>query len=139
MSPPEVTVIVPVFNEEAAIEEMATRLLGQTFGDFEAIFADGRSTDRTRELLHGLAQCDQRVRVVDNPGRIQSAGLNEALAVARGRLVVRLDGHSFPPDDYIERCVALLDETGAGVVGGRMDPMPSAGLYTDTVTVTVSY
>lgn len=117
---PEVSVLVPVLNEESGIAEMLDRLLAQSFPAMEVILADGGSTDRTQEIVAGYADRDQRVRVVDNPGRLQSAGLNRALAVARGSIVVRLDGHSFIGADYVARCVELLASTGADVVGGRM-------------------
>ena len=66
------------------------------------------------------------MRWVDNPGRLQGAGLNRALNASRGTVVVRLDGHSFVAPDYVERCVELLRSTGADVVGGRMVPRPGA-------------
>ena len=111
---------MPVLNEEAGIAEMLDRLLAQSFAAMEIILADGGSTDRTPEILASYSARDARVRVVDNPGRLQSAGLNRALDAARGRVLVRLDGHSFVGPDYVARCVELLASTGADVVGGRM-------------------
>ncbi len=111
---------MPVLNEEAGIAEMLDRLLAQSFAAMEIILADGGSTDRTPEILASYSARDPRVRVVDNPGRLQSAGLNRALDAARGRVLVRLDGHSFVGPDYVARCVELLASTGADVVGGRM-------------------
>lgn len=121
---PEVSCLVPVLNEEAGIEEMLDRLLGQSFPGMEVILADGGSTDATRRILDEVAARDPRVAWVDNPGRIQGAGLNRALAASRGRFLVRLDGHSFVAPDYVERCVDVLRATGADVVGGRMMPRP---------------
>lgn len=124
---PEVSCLVPVLNEEPAIGEMLERLLRQSFPAMEVILADGGSTDRTREILDEVAARNPRVRWVDNPGRLQGAGLNRALAAARGDVLVRLDGHSFVAPDYVERCVELLESTGADVVGGRMMPRPGTG------------
>ncbi len=126
-SPPVVSVLVPVLNEAAGIGEMSDRVLAQSFSAMEVIFADGGSTDRTREILAEHASRDPRIRVVDNPGRLQSAGLNRALRAARGSILVRLDGHSFIQPDYVARCVEVLAATGADVVGGRMVPRPGQG------------
>jgi GT2 family glycosyltransferase len=124
---PEVSCLVPVLNEASGIEEMLARLLRQSFPGMEVILADGGSTDGTREILDDVAQRDPRVRWVDNPGRLQGAGLNRALDASVGAILVRLDGHSFVAPDYVERCVALLRSTGADVVGGRMMPRPGSG------------
>ena len=64
----------------------------------------------------------RRVRVVDNPGRIQAAGLNRGLAIAQGEIIVRVDGHCALAEDYVELCVAALEQTGAAMVGGGMTP-----------------
>jgi GT2 family glycosyltransferase len=64
------------------------------------------------------------VRVVDNPARAIPSALNRAIEAAGGEIIVRLDAHSIPAPDYVERCVAAL-EAGAGEnVGGvwRIEP-----------------
>jgi len=93
----------------------------QTYGAIvEVVVADGRSSDRTREVAHEF----RFVHIVDNPSRIQATGLNRALATARGDIVVRVDGHCVLADDYVQRCVDALVTTGAVVVGGGMTPQP---------------
>ena len=87
----------------------------------EVLVADGHSTDRTC----AIAREHDRVTVVDNPGRIQSAGMNYALAKAHGEIVVRVDGHCVLEPDYVDRCVAALTDTGAAMVGGAMSPDPA--------------
>jgi glycosyltransferase involved in cell wall biosynthesis len=58
------------------------------------------------------------VRVIDNPGRIVSTGLNAAIRAARGDIIVRMDAHTQYAPDYLARCVQTLEETGADNVGG---------------------
>lgn len=117
---PVVSVLLPVLNEEAAIAEVLDRLMAQSCSAMEVIVADGGSDDRTPAILAEYASREPRLRVVANPGRLQSAGLNRAFEVSRGSVLVRLDGHSFVSEDYVARCVELLETTGADVVGGRM-------------------
>ena len=76
------------------------------------------SDDGTRELLARLAATGSRLRVIDNPVRIIPAGLNAAIRVARGRIIVRMDAHTEYAPDYLHHCVAVLSETGADNVGG---------------------
>ena len=56
--------------------------------------------------------------MIDNPDRVQAAGLNRILAEARGDVVVRMDVHCEYAPDYVEKCVATLERTGADDVGG---------------------
>src|SRR5437762_14297163 len=55
------------------------------FRSIEILVAEGRSTDRTAEVLACLAADDPRIRVVDNPDRLQAPGMNRLIAAARGR------------------------------------------------------
>lgn len=58
------------------------------------------------------------LRVIDNPGRIVSKGLNAAIRAARGMIIVRFDAHTEYAPDYVCRCIDLLQETQADNVGG---------------------
>jgi glycosyltransferase involved in cell wall biosynthesis len=116
-----VTVAIPTFNEEHHLRDTLESVGKQTYeGIVEVLVADGRSTDRTREVA---AEFDS-VRLIDNPQHIQAAGLNQALEAAKGDVIVRVDGHCVLADDYVERCVEALERTGAAMVGGGMTPQP---------------
>jgi GT2 family glycosyltransferase len=80
------------------------------------------SDDGTREILKRLGAENSRLRIVDNPGRIVSTGLNQAIKTATGTIIVRIDAHTEYAADYIRQCVAVLDETGADNVGGPWTP-----------------
>jgi succinoglycan biosynthesis protein ExoA len=108
---PEVdaSVLVPVLNEERYIRDTVRAMQGQRFdGELEFLFMDGRSEDRTKAILEELAEEDPRIRVFDNPGRTSTAGLNVGLREARGDYIVRMDAHTFYPEDYIARGVERL-------------------------------
>lgn len=121
MSPaPLVTVAVPCLDEVGYIEGCIEQLRAQDYpaDRFEIVVADGGSRDGTRALLSRLAAGEPRLRVIDNPARIQAAGLNAILAVARGEILVRADVHADYAPDYLRACVEVLAETGADNVGG---------------------
>ena len=117
---PLVTIAMPCFNEEHYIEACIESVQAQDYpGDrIEILVADGRSTDRTREVLGRLAGSDPRIRVIDNPDRLQSAGMNQLIAAARGDLVVRMDVHCEYAPSYVRSCVEVMQRTGADNVGG---------------------
>src|SRR5580693_7431774 len=117
------SVLVPVLNEERYIESSVTAMRRQRFpGELEFVFADGGSTDRTREILDELAHADPRVRVFANPGRSVSAGLNVCLSHARGRWALRMDAHTDYPDDYALLGVERLKRGGTRWVSGPQLP-----------------
>ncbi len=105
-----VSVLTPVLNEEdglqAVLEEM--RAQADPGGAIEFLFIDGRSTDRTRELLEAAAREDPRIRVLDNPKRLTNPALNIGLAAARGEFTARMDAHTHYPVTYLRTGVERL-------------------------------
>ncbi|MCC6551749.1 MAG: glycosyltransferase family 2 protein [Polyangiaceae bacterium] len=121
MSPaPFVTIAMPCLNEESYIEACLESVAAQDYprDRIEVLVADGGSTDRTREILARVSEADPRVRMIDNPERIQAAGMNHIIREARGDVVVRMDVHCEYASDYVRKCVEVLERTGADNVGG---------------------
>jgi cellulose synthase/poly-beta-1,6-N-acetylglucosamine synthase-like glycosyltransferase len=113
-------VVLPCLDEERHIEACLRGALGQDYpaDRMEIIVADGGSRDATRGIVRGIAEQDPRVTLVDNPGRLQSAGMNEAIKRARGEVIVRMDVHAEYAPDYVRKSVEVLERTGADNVGG---------------------
>jgi succinoglycan biosynthesis protein ExoA len=119
----DVSVLVPVLDEEQHIRQAADTMRAQRFdGDVEFLFVDGGSTDRTREILEELAAEDPRIRVLDNPRKITPVALNIALEAARGEVIARMDAHTHYPPDYLARGVDRLRRGGADHVSGPQLP-----------------
>ncbi len=115
---PDVSIIIPVRNEVDGITRTIDSCLRQTYrGSIEIVVADARSDDGTRALLDDLA-ASGKIIVVDNPSLTTPRGLNIAIEAASGAVIVRCDGHSVLPDDYVARSVRTLNDTNAANVGG---------------------
>ena len=118
---PAVSVILPVLNEEAHLEESILAILAQDYhGGFEVILAIGPSQDRTEEIAKTLAVKDARVKLVSNPTGKTAAALNLAVAASTNPVIVRVDGHAQIPQNYLSLAVEILKSTGAVNVGGVM-------------------
>ena len=117
---PLVTIAMPCLNEEGYIEDCLRSVAAQDYprDRIEILVADGGSTDGTRAILARLAEEDARIRMVDNPDRIQAAGMNHIIRQARGEVIVRMDVHCEYAQDYVRRCIEVLERTGADNVGG---------------------
>lgn len=123
---PFVTVIVPVRNEENFLGPCLQALAQQDYPReaFEVIVLDGESTDGTQAEAE---QAAQELGVPDayltNRGRTTASGLNLGLSVARGDVIIRVDGHTLVDPHFISASVRALRETGADAVGGPIRTM----------------
>jgi glycosyltransferase involved in cell wall biosynthesis len=126
---PFVSVIVPCRNEAPFLERCLDSILASDYppARLEVIVADGRSVDGTGELLNRYAAREPRLRVIDNREVLTPVGLNRAIAAAHGEIVVRFDGHAVMPNDYLRRCVALLESSSADNAGGSIRTLPQTG------------
>ncbi len=116
---PSVTIGIPVLNEEEHIERVVQGFLACGYPNLvEILIADGGSTDRTREIISLISQEDARVKLVDNPKKFQSFGLNKMIDVAKGDVFLRADAHCDYGDDYVKLCVQNLTERKIKNVGG---------------------
>ncbi|HKX42885.1 MAG TPA: glycosyltransferase family 2 protein [Burkholderiaceae bacterium] len=125
-----VSVIVPCRNERRYLERFCAGVLAQRLPadwQLQLVIADGQSDDGTRELLQRLAAGDARIEWIANPARIVSRGLNAALKLANGEVIVRMDVHTEYADDYVAQCLAVLAETGADNAGGPWHARPDDG------------
>lgn len=121
---PLCSIVIPCLNEEDYVEAVVQAAMEQEYPreKLEILIADGGSTDRTRAIVAALAAEDPRVRLVDNPGRFPSAGMNEGIKRSRGAVIVRMDAHAEYARNYVRASVEALRRTGAANVGGAARP-----------------
>jgi glycosyltransferase involved in cell wall biosynthesis len=114
-----------MFNEADHIETFVADVAGQDFaGDVELLVADGRSSDRSVDLLErACREANLPLTVLANPDRWVSPGLNACIRTARGDLIVRMDCHTGYPSDYLRLCATAAEETGAWNIGGLVIPI----------------
>ncbi len=127
---PSVSIIVPCYNEEKTIRHLLEAILKQTYPRnlMELIISDGLSADRTRETIASFQRehPDLKIAVVENAARTIPSGLNQAIRESKGEIIVRLDAHSMPIPEYVERCVAAHQAGKGDNIGGVWEIRPSA-------------
>ena len=130
---PFVSVIVPCYNEEKTIQILLSAVFAQTYphARMELVIADGLSTDKTRELIAKFQKehAGFNIIVVDNKVRNIPSALNQAIRESRGEIIVRLDAHSMPIPEYVERCVAAHESGKGDNVGGVWEIRPGADTW----------
>jgi glycosyltransferase involved in cell wall biosynthesis len=119
----DISIVVPLFNEEdsvALLHERITEAMKTTGLDYEVLFVDDGSRDRTLEIAAGLAAEDPFLRVVEfraNCG--QTPAMAAGIDLARGRAIATMDGDLQNDPADIPAMLAELDETSDLVVGWR--------------------
>lgn len=113
---PEISVVVPVYNAAAFLDECVRSILDQTFRDIELILVDDGSTDSSPGLCDGFAAQDGRVRVVHLPNGGVSAARNHGLDLATGRFVQFVDSDDSILPQMLERMHAEAVEADCDLV-----------------------
>lgn len=111
----QVSVIIPVYNIAAHLEQCLDSVARQTLADIEVICVDDGSTDESPAILAHYAAEDSRFRVVTQANAGPGAARNAGLALAGGEYVIFLDSDDWFEPDFLEKMVRRTRETGTDV------------------------
>ena len=115
---PLFTVLMPVYNAGAYLEEAIESILSQTIHDFEFLIINDGSTDDSIEIINKYAVKDTRIRVIDRPNKGFVATLEEGLKHASTAIVARMDADDVSlPNRLEEQYTFLLKNHDYSIVG----------------------
>lgn len=122
------SVVVPARNEAAYIRACVESLLNQSVPEeqYEIIVVNGNSTDSTSSILRTIQLTRRNLRVVENPMGFTPVGMNLGIRAAQGAVIIIAGAHSTYPQHFVQKSIEYLEKTGADVVGGPIEPLPSA-------------
>lgn len=123
----KVAIVIPALNEEKFIDKCLNTVKAQTypFEDMDVMVLDGGSTDKTKSIVNEWHERYENVRLIDNPGRIQSIAFNLGVANSDAPYIIRLDAHVEYDCKYVELCLRHLSEIeNVGNVGGVCNMKP---------------
>jgi hypothetical protein len=118
-----VSILIPARNEESAIEGAVRSALASRGVELEVVVLDDHSSDRTAEIVRGLAAEDRRVRLESAPELPAGwCGKQHACHVlgglARQPLLLFMDADVRLEPEGVARLVGFLDSSGADLVSG---------------------
>ncbi len=116
---PKVSVIIPVYNTAAFLEDCLKCIQNQTLEQIEIICVNDGSTDNSREILSEHAQSDPRMVLVEQSNKGQSSARNSGIKMARGKYVYFMDS-----DD-------LLDVNALEILCEKMEQLSLDVIYFD--------
>jgi len=122
---PDITIILPVHNNEDTIQECLHSILIQTLTNFEIIIIDDGSTDKSINVIHQFANQDNRI-ILLQPGRVGLVNaLNIGISNVRGKLIARMDGDdTMHPERLEKQCQFLTHNTDTGLISCRAHLFP---------------
>ena len=115
MSNPLISVIVPVYNTEPALERTLNALSVQTIKDIEFILVNDGSTDKSGEICDSFAEKDSRFKVIHQPNHGVCNARNNGLAVAQGKYIGFCDSDDVPEPDLYETLYQLIIDNNCDV------------------------
>lgn len=98
----KVSVIIPVFNNEAYVEKCLRSVMRQTYTDLEIIVVNDGSTDKSLEILQRLSEEDGRIILINQENNGVSAARNRGLDAVTGEYLTFVDGDDYIAENYIE-------------------------------------
>ena len=121
---PRVSLLIPNRNNEPALELVLQRLAeNTTYPDFELVFVDDGSDDRSLEILRRWRDSDRFARFTlhEQPPSGVVVALNKGLELATGDMVVQLDADAtVETPGWLERMLTLFEDDAVGVVSPRV-------------------
>ncbi len=118
----DISVVIPCRNEERHIATTIRHLLrqkglGERFA-CEILLIDGKSTDRTVEVIRREQQQSDRIKLIINERQITPVAFNLGIHAAAGRYICILGAHAEISEDYLLSCLETMSRVDADNVGG---------------------
>ncbi|MBQ1476629.1 MAG: glycosyltransferase [Erysipelotrichaceae bacterium] len=116
MSAPFLSVIIPVYNVEAYLEENLESLTHQTVSDYELILVNDGSTDSSLSIIERYAEEYPFIKVVNKKNGGISSARNTGISEASGEYLGFIDSDDFVKNDYVESMIRKAKEDDSDIV-----------------------
>lgn len=121
-----ITVVIPMHNEEQVLSYVLDSLLECDYDRdlLEIIPINDNSTDRTKELLDEYHKKYEFIRPLhrDCPDRGKPVGLNDAMELAQGEIIIVFDADYRPAKNMLKQLALAFEDPEVGAVMGRVIP-----------------
>jgi len=112
MTEPLVTIVIPFKDTEAFITECITSILKQTYTNWEAIFVDDNSKDKSYRILENYTKSDSRIKLYTNNGNGIIEALKTAYKHSNGNYITRMDSDDLMTSIRLETMATSLKNKG---------------------------
>ena len=116
MMTPDVSILIPVYNEEVYLPRCLDSIVRQTLQSWELLLVDDGSTDRSGSICDSYAAMDSRIRVIHQENAGISAARNAGLAAAAGKYIGFVDSDDWIAPEMFQRLLTIAGETDCPLV-----------------------
>lgn len=115
-----VSLIIPIRNESKYLRQLLESIANQDYpsDNVEIIFADGMSSDDSRQIIMNYFPLSSNTKIINNPDKIVAQGFNRALNLCKGDIIIRVDGHCKLPENFIQKIIFNIEEKNVVCSGG---------------------
>jgi CDP-glycerol glycerophosphotransferase len=129
MTVPQISVVVPFYNNEDLLGDCLQSIAAQTFADLEVIMVDDGSSDGSARIARDMADADPRFRLIrvenGGPGYARNRGIEQA----RGEFLAFVDADDMLPSHAYEVLHHTLRASGSDFVSGNVLRLGPAGIH----------
>ena len=113
----KVSVVIPVYNAERYVQQCLQSCISQTLREIEIIcVCDGGSKDNSSQIIHSIADKDNRVVVIDNPHQNPGQARNDGVKIAKGKYLLFLDSDDWLEPNALELAFAKAEAESSDVL-----------------------
>lgn len=129
MQIPLLSIIIPTYNAQGAIEAAISSILNQSFKEWEIQIIDGDSTDETIKTITQLAGNDHRIKFISEADRGIYDGMNKGVALASGKWVYFLGSDDKLMPEILTPISEILKTTSCDIIYGNVQSSRFGGKY----------
>lgn len=105
----KISIIIPIFNADAFLDQCISSVLDQTFDDFELILINDGSTDQSGEICEKFAASDSRIKLYHKENGGVSSARNLGIENSIGEWITFVDSDDYLKPDYLKDFVSSWD------------------------------
>ena len=109
-----VSIVISAYNEEKYLPGLIDDLKNQSYPHnlIEIILINAMSTDKTKDIMENFQKNNSdfhKIKVIDNPKKVQPSGFNLGVKNSEGDVVLKIDAHSKVTSDFVEKNVNVIN------------------------------
>lgn len=97
-----VSIIIPVYNVETYLPKCLASIISQTYKSIEIVLINDGSTDSSLSICERYAECDHRIKLINQSNQGLSAARNAGLSAMKGEYFTFVDSDDYVDERYIE-------------------------------------
>ena len=132
---PKISIIIPTYNSEALIKKSLQSILIQTYTKYEVLVIDGKSTDKTIDVVTEIAKNHKQVTYISEKDKGVYDAMNKGIELAKGDWLYFLGSDDTLRDkNVLQKVIAVLEQKNCDVLYGNVIKSGNNSIYAGEFT-----